>query len=93
MAARAPERANLVLAADVPHGEGDVLILDRLDVEANGGNGGDNLAKLELVQDGGLAGGVQTYHQDAHIPLAEEPAEHLRHRKTHGDRRSCGKEG
>jgi hypothetical protein len=28
-----PERANLVLAADVPHGEGNVLVLDSLDVE------------------------------------------------------------
>ena len=30
----APERADLVLAANVPHREADVLVLDRLDVEA-----------------------------------------------------------
>ena len=30
----APQRADLVLAADVPHGEANVLVLDRLDVEA-----------------------------------------------------------
>ncbi len=29
-----PERTDLVLTADVPHGELDVLVLDRLDVEA-----------------------------------------------------------
>lgn len=29
-----PERADLVLPADVPHGELDVLVLDRLDVES-----------------------------------------------------------
>ena len=29
-----PERANLVLAADVPHGKGDVLVGDGLNVEA-----------------------------------------------------------
>ena len=32
-----PERANLVLASDVPHGERDVLVLDRLDVESCAG--------------------------------------------------------
>lgn len=30
----APERADLILASDVPHGEVDVLVLDRLHVEA-----------------------------------------------------------
>jgi hypothetical protein len=30
----APERANLVLSTDIPHSEGDVLVLDSLDVEA-----------------------------------------------------------
>ena len=30
----APQRADLVLTADVPHGEADVLVLDRLHVEA-----------------------------------------------------------
>ena len=30
----APQRADLVLTADVPHGEANVLVLDRLDVEA-----------------------------------------------------------
>jgi hypothetical protein len=28
-----PERTNLVLTADIPHGELDVLVLDSLDVE------------------------------------------------------------
>lgn len=28
-----PERTNLVLASDIPYGEGDVLVLDCLDVE------------------------------------------------------------
>lgn len=29
-----PQRSNLVLTTDIPHGEGDVLVLDSLDVEA-----------------------------------------------------------
>lgn len=34
----APERADLVLASDVPYCEANVLVLDRLDVEAFGGH-------------------------------------------------------
>lgn len=29
-----PEWADLVLSSDIPHGERDVLVLDRLDIEA-----------------------------------------------------------
>lgn len=29
-----PQRPDLILASDIPHGEGNVLILDSLDVEA-----------------------------------------------------------
>lgn len=50
----APERANLVLTADIPNSERDLLVLDSLDVEADGGNSSNNLTKLELVEDGGL---------------------------------------
>jgi hypothetical protein len=32
-----PERTNLVLSTDIPHGELNVLVLDSLDVEACGG--------------------------------------------------------
>ena len=35
-------------------------ILDSLDVETDRGDGGHDLAKLELVEDGGLASGVKT---------------------------------
>jgi hypothetical protein len=48
-----PERANLVLSSDIPYSEGDILVLDSLDVETNGGDGGHDLAQLELIQDGG----------------------------------------
>ena len=47
----APQRADLVLASDVPNGERDILVLDSLHVEANRWYGGDDLAELELVQD------------------------------------------
>jgi hypothetical protein len=35
-----PQRSDLVLATDVPHGKLDILVLDRLDVEAYSGERG-----------------------------------------------------
>ena len=46
-----PQRADLVLAADIPDVEFGVLVGDGLDVEADGGDGGDVLVELELVED------------------------------------------
>ena len=50
----------------------------------NGGDGGDDLAELELVQDGGFTGGVETDHEDAHLALGEELLEQLRESQPHG---------
>ena len=36
----------------------------------NSRDGGDDLTKLELVKDGGLAGGIETDHQNAHLLFA-----------------------
>jgi hypothetical protein len=52
----APQGADLVLAPDVPHGEADVLVLDRFHVEPNRGDRGHDLTQLELVQNRCLAG-------------------------------------
>ena len=81
---RAPERADLVLAADVPDGHVEVAVLHTLDVEADRRHGRDLLAQLELVQDGCLAGGVEADHEDADVLLAEELAKHLGECETHG---------
>lgn len=62
-----PKRTNLVLTTNIPHIELDILVRDGLDVEADGGNGGDVLAELELVEDSGLAGGVESKHEQAHL--------------------------
>ena len=75
---------DLVLASDVPHGERDVLVLDGLDVEADRRDGCDDLPELQLVQDGGLTGGVEADHEDAHVLLAEELAEDLGSEDAHG---------
>ena len=37
-----------------------------------GGDGGDNLSKLELVENSRLSGGIEPDHQDPHLLLAEE---------------------
>jgi len=52
-----------------------------------GGDGGDDLAELELVEDGGLTSRVETNHEDPHLLLGEEAAEQLREREPH--LRSC----
>ena len=62
-----PERSDLVLSANVPDVELDVLEVDRLDVESDGGDGCDLLLDLEAVEDRGLSGGVESQHQDAHF--------------------------
>ena len=63
----APKQTDLVLTADIPHVEADVLVLDGLDVEANCGDGVHDLTELHLVEDGGLTSGVKTDHQDSHF--------------------------
>ena len=55
----------------------------------DGGDGGDDLSELELVEDGGLSGGVQSDHEDAHLLLAEEARKHRGHGQTHGGRICC----
>jgi hypothetical protein len=81
-----PEGTDLVLTTDIPHGELNVLVLDSLDVEANGGDGGDDLTKLKLVKNGGFTGGIETNHQDTHLLLSPQLIEDLGKCETH----DCG---
>jgi len=78
-----PQRSDLVLTTDIPHGELDVLVLYGLDVEADGGNGGDDFTELELVQDGGFTGSIKTDHQNSHLLLPPQSVEQLRKGETH----------
>ena len=50
-------------------------------------DGGDDLAELQLVEDGGLASSVQADHQNTHLLLAPEAIEELRECETHLDNR------
>ena len=67
-----PEESNLVLTAYIPHCETDVLVVNSLDIEANGWNGGDDLTELELVEDGGLTSSIETDHENSHLFLANK---------------------
>ena len=66
-----PEKSDLVLTTDIPHVERDVLVLDRLDVEADGGDGVDDLTELELVEDGRLACSIEANHENTHLTSAD----------------------
>lgn len=49
----------------------------------NGGNGGDNLAELELVENGGLTSRIETHHEYTHLFLGKETTEKLGERQPH----------
>ena len=65
--------------------EGQVLVLDSLDVEADRWDSSDHLTKLQLVQDRCLTCGIQTHHQDSHLLLPNHSLPYLGEGKTHGD--------
>lgn len=44
-----PQRTDLVLTADVPHCETDVLVLHRLHIKTDSRDGGDDLSELQFV--------------------------------------------
>lgn len=48
-----------------------------LDVESNGGDGGDDFTQLELVKYSCLSCGIQSNHEDADLFPANEIGEHL----------------
>ena len=50
----------------------------------DGGDGGDDLPQLELVQDGGLPGGVQPHHEDPHLLLADQTLQQVPKEVPHG---------
>jgi hypothetical protein len=70
-----PQRADLVLAADVPDVELGVLVGDGLDVEADRGDGGDVLVELELVEDGcaGVSGRRHTAQRVSYWSFLRRP--------------------
>ena len=70
-----PEAAQLVLTADVPTVELKVLVLESLNVEADCGDGVHCFVQLHLVEDRGLAGGVEPENEEAHLLVGSESSE------------------
>jgi hypothetical protein len=69
----APQRADAVLAADVPNVQVESFVLDPLGVEADRRDRRNMFAKLQFVEDSRLPRSVETKHQAARFPLAEPP--------------------
>jgi len=67
-----PQRSDLVLSTNIPYCELDVLVFDSLNVETDCRDGCDDFTKLQLIQDCGLSGGIQTNHQNSHLLLSPE---------------------
>lgn len=70
-----PKRPNLILPSHVPNVEFDILIRDRLDVEADSRDGGDVGVELELVEDRyrhifTISLGLRNRHRHTH-PIVE----------------------
>ena len=87
-----PQRADLVLASDVPHGETQILVLHGLHVETNRRDGRDHFAKLQLVEDRGLSSCIKANHQDPHLGLANQSLPYLGESQTHGSERQPSEE-
>jgi hypothetical protein len=49
----------------------------------NGRDGGDDFTKLQLVQNGGFTGGIETDHENSHLLLPPQLVENLRKGETH----------
>ena len=67
-----PERPDLVQAAHIPYVELDVFVSHCLHVETHSGDGGHQLAELQLVQDDCLASRVLAQLEDPHFLLPED---------------------
>ena len=55
-------------------------------IHTDSGDGGNDLAKLELIQNRCLSCGIQTNHQNSHLLLSPELVEEFGECKTH----DCG---
>lgn len=62
-----PQRPDLVLTPHIPHIELDILVRHGLDIESHCRDRRNVLPELELIQNGGLARGIETQHQETHL--------------------------
>lgn len=79
----APVGADAGLPAEVPDVELEVAVGEGLDVEADGGHGGDDLADGQAHEDGRLARPVEAQQQDADLLVAPQTREDAREDVAH----------
>merc|ERR1712032_1663260 len=62
-----PQWADLVLAADIPYSEADVLVLDSLHIETYRRDSCDHFTKFQFVKNCRFASSIEAHHQNAHL--------------------------
>merc|ERR1719210_3179293 len=75
--------ADFALAASIPGCELNVLVLHRLDVEADGWDCCDNFTEFQFVEDCCFSGSIEANHHNAHFLCANEVLPQLCERKSH----------
>lgn len=50
-----PQRSQFLLASNVPHCKLNILVLNFLYIEPDGGDCGQNLSNMQLIENGGFA--------------------------------------
>ena len=69
----------MIARCTYPDVELDILVGDGLHVEAHRGDRVDRLPQLQLVEYGGLAGGVEAEHEYPHLLVPEHLRKYLPH--------------
>jgi len=78
-----PQGPQFLLATDIPHSENYILVLNLLNIEADGRDGGENFANVQLIEYGGFSSCIQPKHHHPHLLVAEEGIEELPERLPH----------
>ena len=84
-----PHRAGLVLASEEPHGETQVLVLNRHDTEAARSEGRDHLTKLLLARDRGLTNCIKRWYLKSLHPHTRTRCDHPCRRSPPATSRIC----
>ena len=67
-----PKRSELVLTSHIPDSELDVLVLQRLHIESDGGDGLDELVLFQFEEDRSLARTIETQSNDSHLDFGAD---------------------
>jgi len=71
-----PQGPQFLLAADIPHSEHYILVLNLLNIETDGRDGGENFANVQLIEYGGFSSCIQPKHH--HLKATERVSYQMR---------------